>query len=149
MGKRSSFERVPRDLWQRVDRVGSCWIWRGCVGSDGYGHVRCGAKVIAAQRASFELAHGRAPCGHVLHSCDNPRCINPKHLSEGSHRKNMRECAERHRNRTPRPGNGKAKLSPADAEKIKEMFASGHTNKSALARQFGVTAPRIRQIING
>lgn len=149
MSKRSSFERIPRDLWERTERFGECWIWRGCVGSDGYGHVRCGDKIVAAHRASFALAYGRVPSGHVLHSCDNPRCINPDHLSEGSHRRNMRECALRARNRTPRPGNGYTKLSGNDVAAIKRRFAAGETNKSALAREYGVTPPRIRQVLHG
>lgn len=27
----------------------------------------------------------------VLHSCDNPLCVNPKHIGWGTHKKNMEE----------------------------------------------------------
>jgi hypothetical protein len=121
----------------------------GCVGKDGYGHVRFGGKVTSAHRAAFEMANGRAPAAHVLHSCDNPLCVNPAHLSEGTHLENMKQCAERRRNRTPRPGNGRAKLSAQAVAEIRARYSSGETNKSALARHFGVTAPRIRQVIHG
>lgn len=149
MGKRSSFERIARDFWQRARGAGECWLWTGCVGADGYGHVRHNGRVRAAHRVAFEVATGRAPIGHVLHACDHPLCINPAHLSEGTHRDNMRECADRGRNRSPRPGNGRRKLSPENVADIRRAFAGGSTNKSALARQFGVTPPRIRQVLNG
>lgn len=149
MGKRSSFERIPRDFWSRVDCSGSCWTWLGCVGGDGYGHVRHNGKISAAHRVAFELATGQRPSGHILHSCDNPLCVNPMHLREGTHLENMKECASRARNRTSRPGNGYRKLADSDVCDIRARFSSGETNKSALAREYGVTAPRIRQLIHG
>lgn len=149
MGKRSSFERIPRDFWAKADKSGSCWVWTGCVGSDGYGHVRHNGSVQAAHRVAFEIASGRRPSAHVLHSCDNPLCINPEHLTEGTHAQNMRECADRKRNTAPRPGNGRRKLSDADLDQIRACLSAGAANKSAIAREFGVTASRIRQVANG
>lgn len=149
MGKRSDFDRIPRDFIAKAKPVGDCLIWSACVGSDGYGHVRYNGKVSAAHRVSFEMSRGREPRGHILHSCDNPLCINPKHLSEGSHAENMRQCVQRGRNRSPRAGNGVQKLSHHDRAVIRQRFNNGETNKSALAREFGVTAPRIRQVLNG
>ena len=149
MGKRSDFARVERDFWSKADRSGECWIWSACVGADGYGHVRHNGRVASAHRVAFELENGRPPAGHILHSCDNPLCVNPSHLSEGSHKQNMRECADRGRNKTPRPGNGYRKLSADDVQIIRAAIASGQSNKSEVARKFGVTASRIRQVANG
>lgn len=149
MGKRSSFERIPRDFWSKSEPSGMCRVWQGCVGSDGYGHVRSNGKIVAAHRLAFEIANGRPVSGHILHSCDNPLCVNPAHLSEGSHLENMQDCASRRRNRTPRPGNGYRKLSPDSLAEIRQRYAAGETNKSALARAYGVTAPRIRQVLHG
>lgn len=125
-----------------------CENWQGCFGSDGYGHVRWNRKVVAAHRLALMLESGSWPEGHVLHSCDNPACCNPKHLKVGTHQENMAECSLRMRNRTPRPGNGRAKLSPDQLTEIRRRFAQGENNKSALAREFGVTPPRIRQVVN-
>ena len=34
----------------------------------------------------------------VMHSCDNPRCINPNHLSTGTQLQNVRDCITKNRN---------------------------------------------------
>lgn len=60
----------------------------------------------------------------------------------------MRDCANRGRNKTPRPGNGVTRLSPSEIEDIVSRFDAGEKNKSALSRDYGVTPTRIRQIIN-
>ena len=124
-----------------------CMIWTGAVGSDGYGHFKWNGRVIAAHRVAFFLASGSWPNRHILHSCDNPLCCNPNHLREGSHAENMAECSMRMRNRTPRLGNGHAKLCEADILAIRTLYADGQTNKSLLARKFGVTPTRIRQVL--
>ena len=124
-----------------------CMPWRGAINSGGYGHIRWGGRVVEAHRVSIFLSTGLWPADHVLHSCDNPPCCNPAHLRESTHHENMLECSAKGRNRTPRPGNGYRKLGDEALAEIRRRFASGETNKSALAREFGVTAPRIRQVL--
>lgn len=65
----------------------------------------------------------------------------------GTHEENMAECSERIRNKGPRVGNGYRKLSEEDIASIKTRYALGDTNKSAIARDFGVTPTRIRQVL--
>ena len=124
-----------------------CMPWLGAINSGGYGHIRWGGRVVEAHRVSIFLSTGLWPADHVLHSCDNPPCCNPAHLRESTHHENMLECSAKGRNRTPRPGNGYRKLGDEALAEIRRRFASGETNKSALAREFGVTAPRIRQVL--
>ncbi len=141
----------PRDVARFFAKVGApdsngCMPWLGAVGSDGYGHVRWGGRVVAAHRVSLFLATGQWP-KHGLHECDFTLCCNPAHLRDGTHHENMLDCAKKGRNRTPRPGNGRRKLGNAAIEEIKRRFAAGETNKSALAREFSVTPTRIAQVL--
>lgn len=119
-----------------------CWFFEGSLDAAGYGQLRVGDKIEGAHRASYFVFHGE-PDGHVMHSCDIRCCVNPKHLSLGSHQRNMADCGSRGRQRVPRPGNGIPKLSQGDVAEIHRLAASG-MNKSMIGRHFDVSAPTIR-----
>lgn len=92
--KRSLAER----FWQKVDRCKplDCWEWQAYRYPSGYGHfqIRKG-KWEYAHRLAYRLAVGPLGKLHVLHSCDNPPCCNPKHLRLGTHQENMQDRVSR------------------------------------------------------
>ena len=86
-------ERLDRHL----DKSGDCWEWTGCRERYDYGKIKVvihGQTIYHAHRLAWVLANGRAiPDGlYVLHSCDNPPCCNPKHLSVGTQMDNVGRC---------------------------------------------------------
>jgi hypothetical protein len=67
----------------------ACWPWTGKKHSRGYGYFR-GMRV---HRIAWEIENGcKIPEGLIiLHSCDNPICVNPAHLKCGTQKDNIRD----------------------------------------------------------
>ena len=88
-----------------VDAVTGCWNWTRGKSSSGYGrfYVNRDRRQVDAHRYSLEQKLGRSVAGglEALHSCDNKQCVNPAHLSEGTHAENMSQASERQRSFRP------------------------------------------------
>lgn len=73
----------------RTIKQGECNIWTGAKQTNGYGAAWF-KKQVTAHRAMYELTHGPLDPGLVvMHTCDNPACINPAHLVTGTQIDNM------------------------------------------------------------
>ncbi len=73
-----------------------CWNWTGRLGSSGYGQFKVFGEMVSAHRFAHTLYKGPIPDGlHVLHSCDNKKCVNPEHLRTGTRSENISEAVER------------------------------------------------------
>lgn len=82
----------------QVNEQTGCWEWQGQIWDNGYGVIKCFGRMRGAHQLSHELFLGPVPDGlEILHSCDNKRCVNPDHLSAGTHARNMQEAWERGR----------------------------------------------------
>lgn len=77
-----------------------CWEFTGGRSGSGYGVISQAGKSLLAHRVSYELHKGPIPDGMVvMHSCDNPPCINPAHLSTGTAGDNNRDRSRKGRSR--------------------------------------------------
>lgn len=132
----------------------ACWEWTRVRNQHGYGQLRVADRMVYAHRLAYQLGVGSIPDGmHVLHQCDNPRCINPAHLSLGTQSQNMKECSERGRASIPKPEkpgeeNPAAKLREVDVRTIRQLLAVGWTQR-AVAERFNVSQQAIAGIKSG
>lgn len=140
-------------FWSRVQRSGpdDCWLWTGGTGSRlRYGRMRVGKLEAYAHRLSYEMHIGAIPEGFVvMHTCDVPQCVNPAHLSVGTHADNIADRDAKGRtargfrsNRIP-----DRKLT---AEEALFIFANQWViSRRKLARRFGVAYGTIQAIQTG
>lgn len=159
-------------FWSRVDKngpvvregLGKCWIWTGSRIKRGYGTFSIHSANWSnegAHRVSWVLVGGEIPPGaFVLHSCDNPPCVNPAHLFLGDHAINMADKKRKGRApgrktatfpvwlRSDGEFNGRAKLTSAQVIEIRQLYARGVRSRE-LRRMFGISASTIRFIARG
>lgn len=75
------------EFWNYVDKQDDdeCWEWLGNRVPAGYGYFKIHGRKQMAHRFAYILMNGEIPRDYViLHSCDNPPCCNPNHLSVGT-----------------------------------------------------------------
>ena len=106
-----------------------CWIWTGSTNGR-YGIVQYPKprKNFGAHRVSYEIHKGKIPSNmSVLHTCDNPLCVNPHHLFLGSQLTNIRDMISKGRRVQPNvigELNGRAKLTATEAAAIRTSTSS-------------------------
>jgi hypothetical protein len=78
--------------------LGPCHIWTAARNDNGYGvfHLVPDEGELA-HRVAFLWAHGHWPRPHGLHHCDNPPCVNPAHIYEGTPKDNAQDKSARGR----------------------------------------------------
>ncbi len=98
-------------FWSKVRRSRACWEWTGAT-RNGYGAFSVGNRqenrLLGAHRIAWEIQFGAVPDGlHVLHKCDNRKCVRPAHLFVGTPKDNLDDMSSKDRWRN-QWGEGKA-----------------------------------------
>lgn len=144
------------ELYSYTIQNGSCMDWMGGTDRKGYGCVNWKGKNKRAHRLSYELIYGEIPKGFLIcHSCDNPLCINPKHLWAGTSKQNTLDMmskgrgnmikGQRLKNSPLRPF---AKLSEGDVRNIRKRLSSGE-KAVTIAKSYNVSDRTIGDIKTG
>jgi hypothetical protein len=136
-------------FWAKVcvGKVDECWEWQGAKLPRGYGKIGSGGKYgkcLLATHVSWFLHTGASPDIFVLHTCDNPKCVNPNHLFLGTHQDNMtdQKTKRRHQFGEKHPW---AKLNSEQVRDIRKRRLMGEELKS-IAKDYGVTFQAISKI---
>ena len=136
---------------ENIQKTESCWLWTGAKVNLGYGQVYTHRRLDGsrarhyAHRVSYALTHGYVPAHlEVMHSCDVPGCVNPDHLSLGTHAVNMAD-----RERKGRGAKVKPKLRKISPEDVCLIRARLDIPSAEWARAFGVCVSHINRIRRG
>jgi ribosome-binding protein aMBF1 (putative translation factor) len=85
---------------------------------------------------------------HVCHSCDNPPCVNPRHLWLGNDADNARDKEKKGRgNQAKGEDQGHSKLKAEDVLIIRSLVSDGMMQKD-LAERFNVSRHTVTMIVH-
>lgn len=141
-----------------VNKTETCWLWTGSCDKDGYGRFTSPERT--AHRFAYRFYNGPLEEGKLVrHSCDNPPCCNPAHLSLGTAQDNSNDCKSRGRTVASaaafKPGdmigelNHNAKLTIDDVHAIRARHAAGlkYGELKKMATDYGIAYITIQKIV--
>ena len=136
-------------FWSRVHKTDSCWNWTAGKSGEGYGRFGAGRRYGLseyAHRISWAIHFGIIPDNlHVLHRCDNPSCVNPKHLFLGTHQDNMLDRDTKGRNaHLSGEKAGNSKLTEAQVLGI----LTDNRSRKVIAKEYGISRMQVSNIVN-
>lgn len=147
-----NFHTLSPRFWAKVRKTDSCWLWTAAVNERGYGRFQHNGQLHYPHRLALEAKLGRSLSAgmQACHNCpggDNPACVNPDHLWEGTNRNNSEDALRKGRilgTRVVGTENGKAKLNDALIPEIRRV-SEEHSYEEA-ARRFGIAPNTARSI---
>lgn len=134
-----------------INKSTECWEATGFLNKGGYKKMIVQGKTMLAHRVSFLLFNGSIPNGmQVCHKCDNPKCLNPKHLFLGSAMDNMQDKINKGRHRGAKSGDmhHSSRLTAWQVSEIRKKL-NNKTNQYEIAKEYGVSQSIISNIKTG
>jgi len=139
-------------FWHHTDKLSDdeCWEWKAYISPDGYGKFKSTHGQLAHRYSFF---HHNPSDDHdmsklVMHSCDNRKCVNPNHLSLGTHKDNSGDMVKKGRQGTWEHKGSKhprAKINEALAKNI--YLAKGKYKE--IAEYFNVNYSTVLDVKSG
>ena len=130
--------------------MSKCIEFQGCRDENGYGRwnepYKNGkrGKHWYTHRLAYTHFYGPINPGYfILHSCDNPPCINPLHLRQGSHRENMKDMTTRNRQNAGEDRYN-AKITEDDVRAIR----ADTRIQRVIGADYGITQRQVSHIKN-
>jgi hypothetical protein len=119
-----------------------CIVWNAAKNEQGYGRFNYNGKNRHAHTVAYEITKEKVPNGYILmHSCDNPSCVNPDHLTVGTKAQNNLDMRNKGRARPPLNHVTRAKLTREQVEEIR----TSPLGCRRLGKKYGVVPATIKK----
>jgi|TARA_B110000908_G_C9915163_1_gene297121 hypothetical protein len=140
-----------QDFYDLLIPNGDCLEWTKCISHYGYGQTgirdnKDEYKRVYTHRLALTLEGYDVEDWYVLHSCDNRKCCNPKHLRLGTHKDNMQDALDRNRT-TKGIRNASSKLTDIEVLDIRRRHRNGEMQKD-IAIDYNITQCTISSVVN-
>lgn len=140
---------APRDLgledhlkwkgWSVSDS--GCWVYDGATDGWGYGILNHKGRMLGAHRVAYAVWVGDITDELIVrHTCDNPPCINPKHLLSGTHGDNASDRGSRNRA-------GAAKVTVEQVLEIRHLRNTIDMTLQQIADTYGLSRDGVASIV--
>lgn len=135
-GVRKSNARKP--IQYEINNNG-CWV---CVShalnNESRTTIHVNGKKVLMHRYVYTLYKGEIPHGNVImHTCDNPTCINPAHLNAGTQLDNIKDR------------DSKGRVSRKITEEIRSAIRQDTRKGVVVAQAYGITPSYVSMIRRG
>lgn len=124
-----------------------CWLWIASSHKQGYGWF--GTEL--AHRIAWSYPDYLIPDGLcILHSCDNPKCCNPKHLFLGTQLENIQDKVNKNRqSKISGEKHHSCRISDKQIEEIRERYAKGGVLYKTIAQDMGIAIGTVGRFVTG
>lgn len=154
--------RVEPRFLEKFEQSDGCWEWKGGKDCAGYGYIHVFRASERVNKRHMMKAHVFSWClktgklstdGFICHTCDNPSCVNPEHLYEGTRQDNVDDMVRRKRNYTggcrhSGESHYKSNLNQEQVDEIRLLFKNG-VRQCDIARKFSITLKQTWNIVHG
>ena len=139
-------KNLPTDVFKSINMhngdINVCWEWTGKVNKkDGRPYFTARRRRRPAYVVVLELVGGttQKKKKQALHSCDNPICCNPTHLSWGTHQQNMDDMVKKGRHGLPKIA----------VRAIKKLCVESNQTQQEIADLYGISREAVSAIDTG
>jgi len=143
---KSATLRERLDYYSAPFVSGQCREWLGAKSTKGYGRLMWKGRARFAHRLAYTEYIGPIPDGlHVLHSCDNPSCVNDEHFFLGTNADNVADKVTKGRAAKPEIRGERHRCAKLTEAQVLAIRADART-QAVIAAEYGVTRENISQI---